>query len=586
MRKRLLIIVLVVGAIVVGSYLFIRLSLQKAIGKENETTGSIQPPLASAENAKAPVADLRPLFIKRMQQLLKSSSDGLYDLSVGDMKVDLLASTVSLQNVAVHPNAESLKSLQQNGRLPVNVFNISFKSLVIEGINLDDAINTRKMDYKLVKLVDPVINIYRRKQSNSKETADGFSKRFLGQMKSLDIKKIIVENGTIITHSNGKQETNRFNKVQVNMADVVLDSNTVNDKKRFLFAKAATLTFHDYTAPIKGGLYTFKIADATVKFPQEQIFLSRLSFDSPLSKEEFEKRQKFSNELYRLSLSSIKINKVNWWSLFNKEEVIANEVFINGGKLSVYLDRSLPPSAKMGNFPSQLLAKLHFKMNIGSLRVRNVNVSYEEYNPLSQQSGTIYFDKVTMDASGISNFKNKNTKPVVVNSTALFMHNIPVHVNFSFDRSGFQTGKFIATINSGEIDKQRINAFAMPLGMTKIKSGAIQKVEAKIKGDQWQASGNVLILYKDLNLSLLEKDKSEAGLNKKHITSFIANAFVLKKNNPRKEEALRKETAEFKRIPEGGFFMLVWKTILVGALKTIGAPVKLASKTAKSSTGQ
>ena len=80
MRKRLLIIVLVVGAIVVGSYLFIRLSLQKAIGKENETTGSIQPPLASAENAKAPVADLRPLFIKRMQQLLKSSSDGLYDL--------------------------------------------------------------------------------------------------------------------------------------------------------------------------------------------------------------------------------------------------------------------------------------------------------------------------------------------------------------------------------------------------------------------------------------------------------------------------------------------------------------------------
>jgi hypothetical protein len=126
----------------------------------------------------------------------------------------------------------------------------------------------------------------------------------------------------------------------------------------------------------------------------------------------------------------------------------------------------------------------------------------------------------------------------------------------------------------------------MPLGMTKIKSGVIQKVEAKIKGDQWQANGNILILYKDLNLSLLEKDKGKAALDKKDVTSFIANAFVLKKNNPKKGEEPRKETAEFKRIPEGGFFMLVWKTILAGALKTIGAPVKLASKTSKSSTAE
>lgn len=586
MRKRLLIIVLVIGAIVVGGYLFIRFSLQRAIVKDNGITGKIQPPLAAAENVKASVVDLGPLFIKRLQQLVKNSSNGLYDLSVGDIKVDLLASTVSLQNVAVRPNEEDLKSIKKSGQLPDNIFNISFKSLLIEGINLDDAVNTKKMNFKLVKLVDPVINIYRNKPGNSRKTNEAFSQRFLQQMESLDIKKIIVENGNIITHASGKQETNHFNKVQVNMVDVVLDSNTVNDKKRFLFAKTATLTFHNYTAPVKGGLYTFKIADATVKFPQEQILLYNLSFNSPLSKKEFEKRQKFSNELYRLSLSSIKINRVNWWSLFNKEEAIASEVLINGGKLSVYLDRSLSPSAKVGNFPSQLLTKLHFKMNIGNVKVRNLNVSYEEYNPLSQQSGTIYFDKVAMDASGISNFKGQATKPVVINSTALFMHNIPVHVNFNFDRSGFQTGKFTATINSGEIARQSINAFAMPLGMTKIKSGVIQKVEAKIKGDQWQANGNILILYKDLNLSLLEKDKGKAALDKKDVTSFIANAFVLKKNNPKKGEEPRKETAEFKRIPEGGFFMLVWKTILAGALKTIGAPVKLASKTSKSSTGE
>ncbi len=99
-----------------------------------------------------------------------------------------------------------------------------------------------------------------------------------------------------------------------------------------------------------------------------------------------------------------------------------------------------------------------------------------------------------------------------------------------------------------------------------------------MKGDQWHAGGDVLVLYKDLKLSLLEKDIGKSTLDKKDATTFLSNRFVLKKNNPKGNGKPRKETAEFKRIPEGGFFMLVWKTALVGVLKTIGAPTKIANK--------
>jgi len=82
---------------------------------------------------------------------------------------------------------------------------------------------------------------------------------------------------------------------------------------------------------------------------------------------------------------------------------------------------------------------------------------------------------------------------------------------------------------------------------------------------------------------LLEKDRGEKELDKKGVTTLFANMFVLKKDNPKKGEELQKEQATFKRIPEGGFFMLVWKTILTGALKTVGAPPKIANKTVNAS---
>ena len=117
--------------------------------------------------------------------------------------------------------------------------------------------------------------------------------------------------------------------------------------------------------------------------------------------------------------------------------------------------------------------------------------------------------------------------------------------------------------------------------MMKLEKGTLQKLSADMKGDELGASGEVLVLYNDLKLSLLEKDKGKTNLDKKNVTSLFANLFVLKKENPKNGKAPRTEQGSFKRDPTGGFVMLVWKTILVGVLKTIGAPEKLAYKKGK-----
>jgi hypothetical protein len=367
-----------------------------------------------------------------------------------------------------------------------------------------------------------------------------------------------------------------LNNVAVELIDILVDSTTRTQKDRFLFAERGTISFSDFSKPTTDGLYWLKVGKVRVRAPQPQVVLSNVSFTSPYNRSEFSRRQKQSKELYNLVLPSVTVSNVDWWTLLNEEEIVADAITAKGGRLSIYLDRSLPPKDKMGNFPNQLVKKLPVRLNVARMNLSGLNFSYTEYNPISQQSGTVYMDNVVL---AVSNLSNTTTRPMVAKGSALFMHQVPVQSSFVFDMAAARTGKFSATIKSNGFDASLINSFAMPMGLMKMEKGTLQSAEASMAGDQWKATGNVFIPYQDLKLSLLEKDKGEKALDKKGVTTFLANLFVLKKNNPQEGKDARREQASFTRIPEGGFFMLVWKTLLVGALKTIGAPEKLAYKT-------
>ena len=576
MNKKVLLLILIPSLLIAGGYLFIRYTLGSTIARD----GGKNATLTKTDSASAKQAlslDLRPLIIQRLQQLVAKTSDNIYELSVGDMKVDVLSSNASFQNVVLKPDKKRADSLRGLGLAPVETFAFSFPKLEVEGINFDDVLTEKTMDYKLVKLTNPVFEIYRN-TNDKKEKKEDFTQRFLKEMKKLSVQNLIVEGGKIIIHNKGK--SNELKDVFIDMKDILVDSATRNDQSRFLFAKKASLSFKDYKAAVSKGQYNLAIDKVNVDVSEQKLTLGNLSFNSPLSKKEFSSRQKFSKEYFQFSVPSITLNGVDWWKLVNEDEIVAKEITINSGKLLIYLDRSLPPKSKMGNFPVHLLMKLPMKINIDRLRTNNLDFAYEEYNPVSQQSGTIRFSNISMSVANVSNRTGKGLSPVTVSGNGLLMDKIPVKADFTFNRENYKSGGFTASISSDKyFDGSLLNSFAMPMGMVRIEKGELQKIQANLQGDQLQASGDITVLYKNLKLHLLEKDKGEKELDKKGVTSLVANAFVLKKDNPKEGEESRKVQAEFKRIPEGGFFMLVWKTIMTGTLKTIGAPARIANKT-------
>lgn len=469
--------------------------------------------------------------------------------------------------------------------MPADIFTGSFDSLRIEGINLDDAITAKTMDYKLIKLVKPILSIHHRKDlmKIDAEQSGDFAQRFLKEMEKLAITKLEIEDATFSLYNDTKKEAPTVLKhVSVLLNDVRLDSATRNDKERFMFAKEAAISFRDYSRPTPDGLYNMKMEKVAINAPANNIVISGFSFTSPYDKKAFAARQKQSKELYAVRFPSVVLKNVAWWTLLNEEEVVTDALTVDGGKLDIFLDRSLPPKDKTGNFPNQMLMKMPVKMNIAKTSIRNLQFSYGEYNPVSKQSGTVHIDDVNIAIANLCNEKRKAPKPVTVNGTALLMRKVPVAAQFSFDMANYKSGRFTARLQLHECEGSLLNSFTEPMGLMKIEKGTLHNAEATISGDERKASGEVFIPYSDLKLSLLEKDKGKAVLDKKDVTSFLANWFVIKNNNPPTGKGSRREQTEFTRIAEGGFFMLVWKTFLVGALRTIGAPEKIAYKTVSS----
>lgn len=582
--KKLYILFLVVGGIIIAAYLFMRFSLQRDIRKEREKQGMGNKAFAAPAKNPDSTLDLRPLFKTRLQQLVKDGSRGLYDLSIDSMTVDVLKSTVTLMNVRLSPDRNALAALDRLKQAPDDVFEISLRSLKLNGINIDDAFNDKTMVFSSLAISAPIIEVYHQKRAYNRKKSinpSNLYQRIKKHINKIALSNLTVESGTVISYDvKNKNKKTKFNDVLLRFHDILIDSSTQQATDRFLFAKKALMSMRNYAVNTTDNLYQFKVDVLTIEAPKQLLTLDNISLSSKYNRQQFKKGLLQQKEQYDLKVPKVLVHEVDWWSLMNNERFVADKIVINNPKLKVHLDRSLPPKNKMGAFPHQLLMKLPMEVYVKKLQVRNLDLAYEEYNPRSAQSGTLYFDKANLDIANITNMPQyiKQKKHTTINASANFMRQVPFRAYFMLDLANSKQGGFSADLKMEGFDGSLINSFTVPLGLFKIEDGKVERVKANVQGGQHKAKGKVLLLYNDLKLSLYEKEQDEKGLDKRGLIGLIANNFVIKDENPKKNEDPREASTEFQRDPYGGFLNLVWKTSLTGILETIGANPKLANK--------
>ena len=118
----------------------------------------------------------------------------------------------------------------------------------------------------------------------------------------------------------------------------------------------------------------------------------------------------------------------------------------------------------------------------------------------------------------------------------------------------------------GPFNGVKLNPVIEPLGMGSIRSGNISSYTFKMHGNDLLAEGECIMIYDNLKVKLLKNTGDSNNLQKKTITTALANVLIKDKN---KASDPRKGNMAFKRVTTKTFFNLVWKSIFAGAKSSV-----------------
>jgi hypothetical protein len=529
--------------------------------------------------------DVEHQLIAKLQEWIRQGTDSLYQLNIERLEVDLTHARIGLVNASLKVDSSILLKLDSVKAAPNDIFAISVHSLSIDGLDPADVLRKKSIHLDVLTIEEPTIEVFHKKRKyNTDATKDSSSlyEKLTGQLNTIAVDAIRIKHAGFTHHNLSKKNKKLGLKdVSLEFKKILIDSTTEYDTTRFLFAEQALISLKDYSFRTTDGLYLLKADSVSIAAPANVMQVGGFSLQPALSKADFNKATQFRKEQYDVTVKHIQMNRINWWDLINQEGLRAGTVNMSDSKIKVFLDRSLPadPTSKVGNYPHQLLMKLQLPVMIDTISVTRMDVSYEEFNPRSAQSGTLYFDNTTATIANITNQQGKIDRERYLKASVhtSFMHDAPLQADFSFDLTRYKEGKFHVGMQMTKVNRTQVEKIARPLALMAIPSVHIKKLQAEVDGTNTLGKGSVLLLYDDLKIVPLKKDSDEKnGMKQKKLSGFIFNTFVLKNSNPSGNEKPRKPTGDFVREPDKSFFNLVWKTILVGILKTVGAPPSMA----------
>jgi len=258
MQKKWLRLSVIIVILAIAVFIFIRLLLSDS-AKNNVYKGK--------PTATTPI-DLRPAIIAKLQSLIKTGSDGLYDLSIQAIEPDIVSSTLDIVGAKLMPDVQALKRLDSLRKAPDDIFTLSLDSLHITGINVDDLLHTSDILLDSIIISKPVITCdHQPKQYNQlqrqKEQRQTLYQKLMGQLKSVNIQGIIIRHCTYISRQKNERKK-IFDDITMQVSNLKIDSSTQFDKQRVLFSKKVSITCNNFITRTPDSLYMFKISSVEI----------------------------------------------------------------------------------------------------------------------------------------------------------------------------------------------------------------------------------------------------------------------------------------------------------------------------------
>ena len=512
----------------------------------------------------------------KLEKAIAKSNEGFYKITYDDMKVDEEAGSLSMSNLNL--SYDSLKHTEKNRPM---LFTINIPEISVVGVKTKKALLDKEIVARKLEIKNPVIDLeytYKGKDSVRNVPSEEIYREVLSNLDMIQIDSVIITNAHVRTRNKktGKVIID-LKDIDLSLMDLRVDSSSIEDSSRFLFSESMTLNLAKIAWPSPDKLYNYVADNITLRSGTGNLSIDKVSVIPGLGENEFVNTMPTQVDRLNFTLSNIVVSGVDIKKLPD-EYIIAETMTIGRSSFKIYRDLARPRDKKnrVGQYPHQVMDDVPLRFNIRKVNIRNSFIEYKERNHITRKSGKVQFYNVNGTITNFTNDKRSADKIMraVVNSS--FLNKTSLKTNWTFYLF-HPNGKFDVAGTMGSIDRQAINLLAEPMGPASIEEGQFNGMTFNLHGNDHSMDGTVKMLYQDLDVALLERDKGASETDKKFLTSLIAN-FVIKKSNPKGDDEVRVQQVHLSRDVNRSLFNLCWKTIFKGIQATVGVKQATAAR--------
>lgn len=522
---------------------------------------------------------LRPLIREEITALVKTTTHGLYDIEYSTIQTNLITGSATINDVKISPDTSVYQALVASKEAPNNLYYIKLNKLSVRGFHPLLIYFKQQVKIRLLLFAQPdVIMVNRHFDFNDnkpprpqKSPYDYISKLFNSlQVEQIDFKdanfKYVNKNGAI-------PEIDSVHHFNVTLKDWLIDAHSAKDTTRIYLLKDIHIRVDHYNYATPDSMYRLKLDRLDFAVSSGKLNINQFSLEPRYSTADFAKVNGYARDRYQIMVNNISMEGIDLPAYIQKKELFAQQMQISDGEVTVYNDNRLPHRVedKTGKFPHQLLQQLKAKLNIDSIGLKNINISYAEFDRESKQVGKITFEQTEGLILNVTNMaERKAVQPILsADLQSYVMGQGRLKVGFKFDLNS-PKGSFSYEGALTNLDGRTLNRITKPLGMVQVNRGEIKKLAFAIQADETLAKGKLDFTYHDLSVALLKKEEGKDRLVRQGLISFLANNLIIYADNPNHEGKFTSAIIQYKRKTEGSFFNYIWRSLFQGVKYSVG----------------
>lgn len=495
------------------------------------------------------------------------TTDNAYDLEVGAFDLWILGRELSVSNITL---TKKEKGAGTEVRATVDDFTIS-------GISFLKYLFSQHLSLKQVELLNPKIYITspgdRREKPGKTELtsmSQQLSETVLQAFDNLSISDFRIL-GLSMDYNRADLPVNptlAFRNSDIQLFNITIDSTTLKEK-RILPADNFAATFREIRYQTNNELYELTADHLEFSSQRSRMNIHSVKLNPRFGKQEFTDKITYETDRISMELDQINWKQINTEQLNRAEGISSTHIDLKNLNLDIYRDKRLPfPPNNRPPLPHKMLKNIPFPFSVDSLTLKNSNIRYSERLPEAEEDGFIDFTNMSATFKNLSNDEKKwkeGDNPTLHAETNI-MEKARLNADFSFATSDSSNQQRIeGTLQS--MDMEPLNDVLTPLAFVRIDDGEILNMDFEMTLGEEHAEGQVTLRYKNLKISLLNKDENKETLGKKALSLF-ANTFKVKSENMGDNSRIGK--IDFERDKNKSTFNYWWKSLLSGLKSSIG----------------